>query len=94
MIEQFAYIYVNILEPLGQAFIVFLIIITVLWLLIVVNDAEKGKGFITNVFGFMWRGFAGFLRYTGLAIWEVTKFLLRALQVVVAAVRDFLVGKV
>ncbi len=93
LIEQFAEIYVNILEPLGRAMVVFVVILTVLWVLIVLNDAKKGKDLITKLFEMVWKGLNIFVIFIGLFVWKTFKFVLGVVTVAISALRDFFTSR-
>ncbi|MDD9911530.1 MAG: hypothetical protein OXR68_01600 [Alphaproteobacteria bacterium] len=94
MIEQFAALYVNVLEPLGKALAVFVVIISILWLLIMINDAQKGKDFVTSTFNFMWKVVSGLAMGVCIALFGVFKFIGRVINIVFTVIRDFFVSRV
>ncbi len=93
-IAEFAEIYVNYIEPIGKAVILFFVFITVAYFLVVAKDAKKKQDFITGIFSVMWQGVAAICTYTGLSIWWVVRMLMRIITVIFATVRDFFTSKI
>ncbi|MFZ2619945.1 MAG: hypothetical protein WAX89_03640 [Alphaproteobacteria bacterium] len=94
MIESFAYLYVMVLEPLLQVFAIIVAIVTVVWLVMLMTDAKKGAEFFHSFFAVVGRATLGFLRAVGMGLWYGFLFTVRAVQVAVAAIRDFFISPV
>ena len=94
MIEQFAALYVHVIEPLFQSLGVILAILTVLWVLVLINDAQKGKDLIHKLFEMIWKSIFGTFVFLFLSIKWVWRTTVSIFVVSFSAVRDFLTGKV
>lgn len=94
MIEEFAAIYVNYLVPTGRAILVFLVILTVLWLLVVINDAKKGKELIHNLFQWIWQAVYGAAKFIAMGVWWLLLFVWRTVNIIFTAIRDFFISSV
>ena len=94
MIENLAVFYVYFIEPAVKMLLVVIGIIFVLWLLILIKDANKAKDLINSAAIFIWRSVAGSLKFVGLFLWAVVMFVVRLVNIAYASIRDFFASKV
>lgn len=70
-----------------------LIVLAIIWFISLLRDPDKLLGLIPQLFGTLWK----VLRYTGIVLYEVGKFLFtvtsRVLTVTFATIRDFFISR-
>ena len=93
-VETIASLYVNVIEPVGRVLVFALIAIFILWLFSIIQDSGKKKDVLNSLVSGVGKLIVGVFVYTGAALLWFGKFLLRAVTVIFATVRDFFTSKI
>lgn len=93
-IAEFAQLYVDYIEPIGKIFLFLLAIAACVMLLSYVKDREKLSDIATQFVMFFWLIFSKLAIWTGMALWWLLLFIMRAVSLIIATVRDFFVSRI
>ena len=94
MISAAAWIYVNILEPLGTILFWLAIAVVVVAFINFIRDPKSRANLINNLAGMIFRLIKNILIGAGKVLRICIKVLLNSLKVIFAAVRDFWGSKI
>lgn len=94
MIDQLAVFIVNWLIPIGKAFVLFAIVITVLHFVLMANEAKKKSEFVSSMFKAIWGTLFAVVKYTGQGIWWFVRFIFRVLHLFFVTIRDFFTSRI
>lgn len=94
MIDQLAVFIVDWIIPIGKAFMLFIIVITVLHFVLMAGEAKKKSELISGLFKAIWGSMFAMVKYTGLGIWWFLRFIMRVLHLFFVTVRDFFTSRI
>jgi hypothetical protein len=89
MIEQFAYIYVNYLEPTGKVLFYLFIALVLFYIINVIRDKKKLSDGVSYLISFIIKSIIAILVMCGNLVKWIAKKLLNGIKLIWAAVRDF-----